>query len=216
MRNGLGFLAVFLMACSGATASVVDGPAPDPSSTTPAPNPQTVPGGGLVTYQKTCAATATLPGILASAPLSFSVHYPSTWNNTTTQTDQPRLANYSSVSTPKLEERGDVNASRYYLGDPSVDPKKYLRDTASRANGEWRELTISGHPAASWWEKYSPPQPGCEGCGGDPGPDIVTIHVAVSLGDREILELSGTARVTAAPQVFCDIQAIETSLATTK
>jgi hypothetical protein len=217
MRNGsiLGFVAV-LVGCSGSTASVFDGPAPDPSWTAPAPSPQAVPGGGLATYQKSCGATAALPGILASSSLSFSVHYPSTWNNATTQPDQPRLASYSSVGTPKVEERGDVTANRYYLGDPTQDPKAYLRQTASRANGEWRELTIGGHPAASWWERYSPPQPGCAGCGGDPGPDIVAIHVAVALGGREILELTGTARVTAFAQVFCDIQAIEASLATTR
>jgi hypothetical protein len=214
---GFGFAALGIAACSGATAPVVEGPGPDPTRPDPAPSPTspfqpaaTAPA----TYAKSCAQAA-LPGRLDSALLAFRLDYPSTWNNLTKQQDQPKLANYSTVAAPKLEERGDLYVSRYYLGDPSIDPATYLRDQARRGS-EWREHTLGGHPAVSYWERVTPAAPGCEGCNGDPGPDIIQIHLVVGMGGREILDVVGSARVTAAQQVFCDIQAIEASFAASK
>ena len=66
----------------------------------------------------------------------------------------------------------------------------------------------SAHPPA--------PAPGCQGCDGDPGPDYIRINLAIALGGREILQVNGSARITAVAQVFCDIQAIEASVTTTK
>src|SRR5262245_36302899 len=111
MRNlsVAGFLAVSVVACSGSAASVVEGdPNARPIQTGPSVAKQ---GDDLVKYQKGCPTAPALPGILASSLLSFSVHYPSTWNNMTTQPDMPHLGNYSTVALPKLEELGDVHVN---------------------------------------------------------------------------------------------------------
>ena len=207
-------------ACSGsAPVSVIDGPpeGPPPAPTGPTPiDPQAPPGTARATYAKSCGTKAALPGKLDSALLAFTLDYPSTWNNLTKQQDFPKLANYSTVGAPKQEEQGDLWGSRHYIGDPSLDPAVYLRDLARRTNGEWRELKVGGHPAVSWWERTTPAAPGCAGCSGDVGPDFINIHLAVGMGGREIVQITGSARVTALPQVFCDIQAIEASFAASK
>jgi hypothetical protein len=75
-----------------------------------------------------------------------------------------------------------------------------------------RSFTLGGLPASAFWVRTPPPQPGCEGCPGDPGPDLITIGVAVANG-KTVFELTGTARLNAPVEIFCDMQQTEASLA---
>jgi hypothetical protein len=94
-----------------------------------------------------------------------------------------------------------------------------LVDGAAKAavskGGDARSIVIGGHPATLWWDHEAPPQPGCEGCAGDPGPDFVSVGVTIYLGSTPefgglaLLEVQGAARQNATPSdIFCDMEAI--------
>jgi hypothetical protein len=91
--------------------------------------------------------------------------------------------------------------------------------SAAAYGGDARSIVVGGHPATLWWDHQAPPQPGCQGCVGDPGPDIESVGVTIYLGTTPefgglaLLEVRGAARQNATPNdLFCDMQAMALGL----
>ena len=90
---------------------------------------------------------------------------------------------------------------------PQVRDRTYLAGVASVTTLK----QLGGLPASAFWVETPPVQPGCAGCPMDPGPDFITIGVAVADG-KTVFELTGSARMNAPASIFCDIQQTEASL----
>jgi hypothetical protein len=195
-RYWLLFLGVSLCDCASASpggGSAGNSPAPGLDGGGSAPGPD------LITYQSGCAGVPAASDTLTSATLAFTLAYPPTWHDATTQSDLPTLLSN--------DQQGRVQADRYYLGNPSQDPLAVIRSGAGTVQAS-RDVTIEGHPGVAYWSRDPAPVPGCATCNASPGPDIITIGVGLSMGSGEILNVLGTAAVTADPQVFCAMQAI--------
>jgi hypothetical protein len=108
-----------------------------------------------------------------------------------------------------VQARTDVTLYDDTVATDEIDAAKRMAEmTDGVPAGQVRRFTLQGRSAIQWWTQAPPPQPGCAGCPGDPGPDIVTISLVADV-DLRLVELTASARVNAAPDVFCDIQAIE-------
>jgi hypothetical protein len=119
-RSWVLFLGVSLCGCSSAN------PAGGSAATSPASGLDggggSSSGPGLVTYQSACAGTAAASDTLTSTTLAFTLAYPPTWQDATTQSDLPTLRSN--------DEQGGVQGQRYSLGNPGQDPLAVIRSGA--------------------------------------------------------------------------------------
>jgi len=162
-----------------------------------------------------CTPASSAPltaGSHADAKGGYTVSWPYPWTGASSSNVFTISEPYSYVPTgasaptnatanlfvyPTEQRTSEADASKR-LADVELEyPKAVVHD-----------LVVGGHPALIRWVQQPPPQPGCQGCAGDPGPDIVTITLAIAAGDR-FIRMDGSARVNAPSGVFCDMQAIE-------
>jgi hypothetical protein len=165
-------------------------------------------------------APASLTQSFANAAQHFTLAYPSTW-----QSGNGGASNQDSIwreyayvptgSTTPKNEQVTVFAQWGVTATDANDVQRRLNDMVSGyPNAVVRRYTIGGAPAIAWWYDTPPAQPGCMGCQGDPGPDFIEIGVGAARG-LAIFQIYGRARINAPDDVFCEMQAIEGSLAFT-
>ncbi len=213
------FLLLALAACGGSSTSVPSDGRPKPDADDDVRGPDRSAPVSSESAERTgpygsCAAVA-----LASTyvdPIGFELGFPSAWSGQPSATNAYTLGrSYSYVptgaSTP-LEAIAQVMTTTGSTARDEADVTRMLEDKVSGyPDADVHRFTIDGRPAISWWYEEAPPQPGCYGCAADPGPNFVRVNVATAKG-LAIIEARGGARVNAAEEVFCEIQAIEASL----
>jgi hypothetical protein len=192
-------VAALLVGCGGGTTAAGGSPAGEPP---------------VVGIYSSCPSE-TLEQTYAS-PSGFTMGYPSTWtgaNQGSTYYDLTTPYRYvpTGQTAPVLAQSNlEVETGTTATSDQDVQTRLYDISHAF-SDSVVRSYDIGGHPAVAWWYDWPPPQPGCAGCSGDPGPDYITIGVAFGRG-LDVVEVFGSARVDAPAQVFCDIQASEGSI----
>jgi hypothetical protein len=198
-------IALLLAACSGGSNSS-NGGAPDGGDDA---------GGGAWPIYGNCAGVASK--VVAGShtdPVGYVYSWPDGWNGATSGGLFTVSAPYSYVptgsSTPKdatayIESQTSTSAS-------DADALALVAHPYGGSEGAVRSFTVGGRPASAFWVRIPPVQPGCAGCPMDPGPDFITIGVAVANG-KTVFELTGSARSNAPDAIFCDIQQTEASLA---
>jgi len=214
---GMGLL---LVACSGSSAQIVgsgaDGGLPTDDAAAPSAN-VTTDGGGEPTFYGSCATTGPLTaGAHTEKQSGLTIHWPAGWlPETEGQVDFNAIgAPYTYVptgATAAKDAQAQISWSSPIVLSSEADVQKRLDQEvgAGGTGAHVQRITIDGHPAVFWWNQEPPPQPGCMGCAADPGPDVMTIGLAVAVG-LNLMELRGAARVNANPaEIFCEIQAIE-------
>jgi hypothetical protein len=219
--------ASLVVACGGSSATIgetsasPDGapaPAPSaPSSIDPANVADSGADAGNDFIYGSCSPTTTKPltaGSHADGKAGYTVSWPSPWTGASDSSIFAISKPYSYLptgATTTREAKAVVFLHAPEQRTSAADATKRLADIKLEyADAVTRDLTIDGHAAFIRWVQQPPPQPGCQGCAGDPGPDMVTITLAIAAGDL-VIRFDGSARVNAPSDVFCEIQAIELS-----
>lgn len=169
--------------------------------------------GGVNGLYKTCLAVTLMQHYVD--PAGFTLAYPSSWTESSSNpTTYAFTAPYSYLPTGSAKPN-TVNAQILaFVGtdsDATTAAQSLDQYAACCPNGVVRKFAISGRPAVAWWYDQPPPQCGaCQGPG-DPGPDLISINLAVANG-RTVVQLNASARADAPDDIFCQIQAIDASL----
>jgi hypothetical protein len=215
-----------LVACSGGSGGGIPagntGPHSLPASDAGAPSDDAGGGSGtgVAGIYKSCAPDS-LTETLTEAAAHFSLGYPSTWKASTgSMSNQDAISrDYSYVPTGASTPTSTTVSVFAQWGETATDAADVQRMLNDMVSGfppstTVRRFTIGGAPAIAWWLEVAPGQAGCMGCTADPGPDSVEIGVGASRG-LAILQVYATVRINAGDDVFCDVEAIEASLAFT-
>lgn len=192
----------------------------------PLPSPQTDGGsdaGAVVSIFAPCANAPAKPltaGSQTDAQSGATLHWPTPWTAVTGPSSGAAASTtYQYVPTNATTSTGSTAAVSMSTSGVSGDAQgaELLTSAESFAKnnlGDAKRITFGGHDAVIWWDEEAPPQPGCQGCPGDPGPDNISIGLTVYLGPtpefgggRAVLEARGSARKNAVPQdIFCDME----------
>ncbi len=169
--------------------------------------------GGVNGIYKTCAAVKLTQHYVD--PAGFTLDYPSSWTESSSDaTTYAFTAPYSYLPTgsPKAStEDARILAFVGTDGDAMTAAQAPDQYAACCPNDVVRKFTIDGRPAVAWWYDQLPAQCGACPGPGDPGPDLISINLAVANG-LTVVQLNASARVDAPDDIFCQIQAIEASL----
>jgi hypothetical protein len=216
------FVASALLACSGTSGSPGAGgtdAGPTGSDAGPGSDGGAGTGTGADGIYKSCAPVL-LPQTLTNAAQHFTLGYPSTWQAGAGSASNQDIIwrSYSYVptgSTAPTSAQVNVAAQWGETATSASDVQRMLDDMVSGfPSATVRRFTIGGAPAIAWSYEVPPAQPGCQGCMGDPGPDLIVMGVGAARG-LSIYQVYASVRINAATDVFCDVQAIEASLAFT-
>jgi hypothetical protein len=146
-------------------------------------------------------------------PAGYSYAWPTGWTGATNGGLFTVSAPYTYVptgaTTPK--DSGATIESSTSNTATEADALAIVAHPYGGSEGAVHAFTLGGLPASAFWVETPPVQPGCAGCPSDPGPDFITIGVAVANG-KTVFELTGGARLDAPDSIFCDIQQTEASL----
>lgn len=171
--------------------------------------------GGVVDIYRSCAPVALTQHY--ADPTRFTLDYPARWTGLPAATNSYAFtAPYSYVPTGSSMPTTALASVTTLTGTTATDAANVQRFLQDRVSGYpvavVRRFATGGGPAIAWWYREAPAT--CGVCMGppDPGPDLIFISVAASHG-LDIVVVSGYARINAPAQTFCDIQAIESSLA---
>jgi len=171
--------------------------------------------GGAIGMYKSCAPVTLTQQY--TGPGNFVLEYPAGWTGAASAANSYAFtAPYSYLPTgssvPVLGTAYVTTLTGETATD-GADVQRFLAQGPSAFPGavvSW--FAIGSNPAIAYWYMEAPAICGeCQGPG-DPGPDIVHIHVATADG-LAIVEIDGYAHADAPDDTFCDIQAIEASLA---
>jgi hypothetical protein len=172
-------------------------------------------GGGVIGIYKNCGTVALTQRY--NGPGGFTLDYPAGWTGSAAASNSYEFeATYSYLPTGSSVPSANMAVVTTLTGGTATDATDVQTILASEPSGfpgalvRW--FTIGTAPAAAWWYEAAPAV--CGECAGsaDPGPDLIHISVAAADG-LDIVEIHGYARVDAPEETFCDIQAIEGSLA---
>ena len=146
-------------------------------------------------------------------PAGYSYSWPTGWTGATSGGLFTVSAPYSYVPTGETTARdsGATIDSSTSTTATEADALAIVAHPYGGSEGAVHAFTLGGLPASAFWVETPPAQPGCAGCPMDPGPDFITIGVAVADG-KTVFELTGSARMNAPASIFCDIQQTEASL----
>jgi hypothetical protein len=172
-------------------------------------------GGGVIGIYNSCA-----PVVLTqdyTGPGNFTLDYPAGWTGSVAAANSYEFeAPYSYLPTGSSVPATDMAVVTTLTGETATDAadvQRALADGPSAFPGavvHW--FAIGSNPAVAWWYTEAPPI--CGECSGpvDPGPDL--LHIAETAVDGlDIVQINGYARLDAPVETFCEIQAIEASLA---
>jgi hypothetical protein len=203
-----------LAGCSGTSnTDFGTNPTPNPDGGGPAPDG----GTSSSTLYGQCGLPKPLTaGSYTEPRANVTLRWPAPWTGVPVASNSYATSEpYTYLPTNATTTRQTTTAVEFYDDEVATDAadaaKRLSEATAGVPDAQVRRFTINGHSAVMWWTQEAPPQPGCMGCQGDPGPDIVTISLNVEVNLR-IVKLTAEARVNAPADVFCDIQAIELGL----
>jgi hypothetical protein len=169
--------------------------------------------GGVNGIYKACPAVTLTQHYVD--PAGFTLDYPSTWTESSSDaTTYAFTEPYSYLPTGSPKASAEEARILAFVGTDSDTmtaaqaPDQYA---ACCPNDVVRKFTINGRPAVAWWYDQPPAQCGACPGPGDPGPDLISINLAVANG-RTVIQLNASARANAPDDIFCQIQAIEASL----
>jgi hypothetical protein len=205
-----------LAGCSGSSGNVFDSTATDAGPTPDGAISPTPDGGGPSLLYGQCGLPKPLTaGSVTEPKANVTLRWPTPWTGdgpTYFETKEPYMY-LPTGATAEKQSSAYVSLYDSTLATNEADAAKRMSDYVNGVpDAQVRRFTLDGHPAIIWWTQSMPPQPGCMGCPGDPGPDIVTIQLIVDV-NLQLVQLTGSARVNAPADVFCDIQSIELGIA---
>jgi len=239
MRKTVVLVGALVVGCgSGNSSSPLDGGAVgdsggssdsgvaiDGAAASPFPLPPADAGSSpaLTALYGTCAGAAPKPltaGSWTEPRSGATLHWPAGWSAAAPNAGGGAFAPYTYVPTgasAPTDARVTMTISPSGVSS-DAQGQEVLNGWVSYAKahaGTASQITIGGHPAVVWWDEEVPPQPGCQGCPGDPGPDLVEVGLAAYLGDTPtfggltVVEVQGRARVNAQPaEIVCDMEQI--------
>jgi hypothetical protein len=214
--------------CSGGSSGIADGPtdaAVEGGLPVPSPSSDGGDAGAVTSLFKQCTGMTPKPltaGSQVDAHSGATLHWPAPWTGLAPN----QTGGSAGASTPYQYVPTNATAASGATATVTMSPVGVSSDAqgaellqsavdgASKNGGDAKRITIGGHDAVIAWRQEAPPQPGCQGCAGDPGPDYVNIEVSVYLGATPefggglaVLEVRGGARTNAVPaDVFCDME----------